>query len=396
MASISELFEKYYAKTASPEERKMLLEQLARDEHPEELLTLLQAAWERDDAQAPYFSESESRRILNRILPGKIVALADDQRKKRPAVNSTWLRYAAVFILVAGAATIFYLINRQEVISPNPSFTQVSTIGPGTNRAILTLANGEKIELDSAGKGLIARQQNAQIVKLADGQIAYNYDPKAVLKGELMNTITTPNGGQFQLILPDGSRAWLNAASSITYPSVFNGNRRNIQVSGEVYLEIAANEQQPFTVAVNGVTIDVLGTRFNINAYDNEEAVKTTLIDGAVRVSAQANRQILKPGQQAQLSKGGLITITDDIDLKQVMAWKNGYFDFKNADLPNVMRQIERWYDVKVTYKGKTPPVVFKGKMDRNVQLSDVMLFLAKFGIKTTLEGRNLIISENQ
>ncbi len=337
-----------------------------------------------------------------------------------PFLRHWWA--AASIILLLGIGTYFWITNKKNT-PPAYVAAQTADIAPGKNGAILTLANGMQVVLDSMGNGVIAKQNGAQ-VRLNDGRLAY--DPTGSASGEVVyNTMTTPKGRQFQVVLPDGTKVWLNAASSITYPTVFNGEERQVQISGEVYLEVAKNPKMPFRVNVNGkAEVEVLGTHFNVNAYDDEISINTTLLEGSVRVMqtpvghktqtgnnnssqvmASDRPVILKPGQQAQISnvsdraedgttaKSG-IKVVDDADIDKALAWKKGWFNFNDANLYDVMRQLERWYDIKVKYEGSIPDVKFKGEMDRGVHLSGILtLFSSDFKIKTKLDGRTLIIS---
>jgi len=304
-----------------------------------------------------------------------------------------WGWAAAIFALLATGSYLFTSSNnKRTIISQVPPKTD--NILPGTNKAILTLSDGSSITLDSAASGAIAQQGNASIVKLANDEI--RYEQKGLSQGEIMmNTMSTPRGGQYKLVLPDGTKVWLNAASSISYPAVFIGDERRIEVSGEVYLEVAQNENKPFIAGLKGgLTVQVLGTSFNINAYADDGEIKTTLVEGRVKVSG-GNSVMLKPGQQAiQLSNTGALTLIPEANLEKVLAWKNGMFDFTDLDFKLAMKDIERWYNIEVKYEGSIPVFKLKGKMDKGVQLSDLKRFIEGFGLQVRLEGRTLTIKE--
>jgi ferric-dicitrate binding protein FerR (iron transport regulator) len=209
------------------------------------------------------------------------------------------------------------------------------------------------------------------------------------------NTMSTPKGRQYHLTLPDGTKVWLNAASSIKYPTVFSGNERSVQVSGEAYFEVAKNSSQPFRVAVdNGMKIDVLGTSFNVNAYEDDDNSYTTLIDGAVRVTAAeaGNSMILKPAQQAVQAPGSVLSVNSNVDIEKVMAWKNGVFNFENASLADVMKEIERWYDIDVVYKNGIPDIKFWGKITKDVSLSGILIALEKTKVHFKLENNRTLV----
>ncbi|MDO6429423.1 FecR domain-containing protein [Flavitalea sp. BT771] len=310
---------------------------------------------------------------------------------------------AAILILAVGIVTI---VIRSSDRQPKPSNTPKVSVAspdilPGTNKALLTLSDGTTLNLDSTANGAIAQQGNSSIVKLPNGRIVY--DLKGTSQGQvMMNTMRTPRGGQYQLVLPDGTRVWLNAASSIIYPAVFVGNDRKVKVSGEVYMEVAKDKARPFLVDVDGKSVvQVLGTGFNINSYPDEGNIKTTLVEGSVRVlpshtfPGMGRGVVLKPGQQAVISDNDPATTKVlSANIGQALAWKNGIFDFDDADLQTVMKQLERWYDIDVKFEHGLPGFKTEGQVDRGVKLSGIVRFLNNFGVNTRLEGRTLIISE--
>ena len=262
-------------------------------------------------------------------------------------------------------------------------------VPPGGNHATLTLADGSVISLDSAANGVLTQQGNVKIVKQSNGQLLY----EGAGNHEMMyNTMTTPRGGQYRLTLPDGTLVWLNAASSVTYPAAFTGRERSVSVTGEVYFEVAANENMPFRVKAGDMNINVIGTRFNVNAYAEEPTVRTTLIEGAVSVSAGQASAVLKPGQQARVQGNHTLAVINNIDTEEIIAWKNGYFQFTDADMPAVMRQIEKWYDVKVTYEGAIPKRSFGGGIQRSLPLSQVLGILEANDVKFKIEGKNITV----
>lgn len=307
-------------------------------------------------------------------------------------LKTSWFRYAAAILIVVGLGTVAYLwTNNKKIEQPLVSENkQLQTdLPPGGERAVLTLADGTEIVLDNAANGNIAQQGNATVIKSDNGQI--RYDLKGSSQGQVMlNTMSTPQGGQYQLTLPDGTKVWLNAASSITYPAVFVGKERKVTINGEAYFEVAKNKEMPFMVEVRGMsTVEVLGTSFNINAYSNEETVNTTLVEGSVKIN---KRVVLKPGQQAVVKDPAAVSVVNNADLEKAIAWKNGLFSFNNADLVSVMRQLERWYGVKVIYQRDVTDLTLKGEMYRNVQLSTIMNFLKKMGVNVRLDGKTLIV----
>lgn len=263
-------------------------------------------------------------------------------------------------------------------------------VSPGGDKATLTLADGSSILLDDAQNGTLAQQGSSKVIKVG-GKLMY--DPTNKNSKEVVyNTISTPNGGQYQLELPDGSLVWLNATSSIHFPTSFIGKERRVEITGEAYFEVAKNRDMPFIVNVNGAEVQVLGTHFNVNAYSDEDNIKTTLLEGSVKFVSGTNINMLKPGQQSQLASNGLIQVVSNVDVDEVVAWKNGMFDFENAGIETVMRQLSRWYNVEIEYKGKTDDLFF-ADMRRNIQLSDALKALELTGkVKFDIQGKKIIV----
>lgn len=265
-----------------------------------------------------------------------------------------------------------------------------AVILPGKSGAILTLADGSAIALDSLGNGKVASQNGADVF-IRQGKLAY----AAVSKGAsevTYNTLSTPRGRQYHIQLPDGTEVWLNAASSIRYPTVFGGGERVVDVTGEAYFEVAADAARPFRVQLGeGARIDVLGTHFNVNAYGNEPSITTTLLEGRVRF----NSQLLRPGQQTRFDPATQeLTVANDVETARVVAWKNGVFDFNNMGLREAMHQLERWYDIDVKYEKKAPNISFFGKMTKNIQLADLLTILERSKVHFQVEGRTLIVRQ--
>jgi transmembrane sensor len=313
----------------------------------------------------------------------------------------SWKRYAvaavAIISLTAGALYLFTNQKRDTslAIVPVPSKTQII---PGGNKATLTLGNGTTLVLDSTGNGLLANQGNVHVMKLANGQIAYEAGNRGSSE-VLMNTMSTPRGGQYQVTLPDATVVWLNASSSITYPTLFTGNERRVSITGEVYFEVAKDKNKPFRVQTNSYSeVQVMGTHFNVNAYPEEDDVKTTLLEGSVKVlltKGSAGRSVvLQPGQQAVVGAGKdtMLSINKQPDLEQVMAWKDGFFNFDNEDIGTVMRQIARWYDVEVQYEGPRPTDKLIGELPMNASISQVLDALKRIKVNFRIEGRTIIV----
>ncbi len=289
---------------------------------------------------------------------------------------------AAIIIIAAGA----YLLSRHSR-TDNPIVASIpqapAPIKPGTQKAILTLADGSTVTLDNAANGMIARQGATQVLKLANGQIRYLAGQKADNQGKpAYNIMSTPNGGQYQLTLPDGTNVWLNAASSITYPCAFTGADRKVKITGEVYFEVAKDKSRPFLVTAGDQQIEVLGTHFNVNAYTDEDHIKTSLLEGAVKV----NNVLLKPGQA--FARGRI----SPTNVEQDIAWKNGVFNFNNQSLAQVMRQLARWYDLEIVYPQGVPQKEYGGEIGKNLTLDQVLKGLEDSGIHFILNGRRLTV----
>lgn len=318
--------------------------------------------------EVPHYpmNEAAAKDILDAVLNTPLPAAP----AKRVSIFRRWQRAAAVLALAAGA----YFFGGQYWLKKTPDIAQTKNItreiAPGKEGAILTLDDGSQLVLDSLRNGKIANQHGTQLI-LDNGQLTYS--PAAKANGELVyNTITTPRGRQFRVTLPDGSLIWLNAGSSVRYPASFPEHERKVFVTGEVYFEVARDAGAPFLVNINNkADIEVLGTSFNINAYENEEHITATLLTGSLRIRKEGRERILKPGEQASLLKD--IRVVKDADLEKVIAWKDGFFDFSGVDLEHAMRQIARWYEVEVVYEGKVPDVRFYGRISRDISLNGLI-----------------------
>jgi hypothetical protein len=322
----------------------------------------------------------------------------EDSNNIRPLIKKRrhWLNYAAAASILLGIVIGFYFYSQPQKQSIVKNKTVKNDFLPGTNKAVLTLANGSKLSLTGGNKGLLARQGVTAINKKEEGKVEYRPGAEGLTENQpaptLYNTVTTPKGGQYRVVLPDGTKVWLNTASSIRFPTSFTGNDRRVAISGEVYFEVAKNKEKPFIVSTGNQKVTVLGTHFDINAYQDENAVKTTLFEGSVKVSSGDNIVLLKPGQQSQLSNENKLIVSNDIDTDEVIAWKNGFFQFNKADIQTIMNQISRWYDVEVKYEGQVQPGHYYGKISRNVNASKVLKVLELSGMHFTIEGGKIIV----
>ncbi|MBL7698188.1 MAG: FecR domain-containing protein [Chitinophagaceae bacterium] len=310
-----------------------------------------------------------------------------------------WMAAASV-ILISGAAIFFWSqsTNEKNTARTPVNNSSAADILPGGQKAVLKLADGTTISLDDANKGSLGKQGYSNIEKREEGQLVYH--PGDIIgKDVLYNTLSTPRGGQYELVLPDNTRVWLNAASSITYPVAFNGNNRKVHITGEAYFEVAPDKSKPFIVDVNGsVSVEVLGTHFNINSYADEGLINTTLLEGKIRLAnnrTTGEAVVLSPRQQAQVNKSNdnlPIAVVNNANVEEVMAWKNGYFHFTNTSLEAMMRQVERWYDVKVIFENNTPQLRFAGEIKRDLTLSQLLEGLSEMGVNVERKGRELFV----
>ena len=303
-----------------------------------------------------------------------------------------WFRYAAAAsVVVMLSITLFLLLNPR---TDNGSFAnREQDIAPGGNKAVLTLANGRKIVLDDAAQGQLNNQSGISIIKTADGQVVYKVNTEEGNTTEVTrNTISTPNGGQYTIILSDGTKVKLNASSSLSFPNIFGEEDRTVDLEGEAYFEVAKQNGKNFLVHSGIQTVQVLGTHFNIDAYADEKDIRTTLLEGSVKVILGEQSVLITPGQQAVVTRTGNIS-KKDVDLEKEVSWINEQFAFDNDDLKSVMRQISRWYDVNIVYVGDIPDKKFFGGIPRNSKLSEVFKILELNNIQSELNGNTVKVS---
>jgi transmembrane sensor len=319
------------------------------------------------------------------------------EEDKQSGISPTLLKLMAIVTLGIIVFQGVYTYKRSESsfetakVAKNKAPTEAIT--PGSNKAILTLQDGSEIVLNDAKDGTLAQQGNAKVVKLANGQLVYN-ETNTQPEKILYNTMTTPRGGQYKLTLPDGTEVWLNSSSSITYPTAFVGNERNVSITGEAYFEVAKNKEKPFHVKSGNQTIEVLGTHFNVMAYANEDAIKTTLLEGSVKVIQNNRSGILKPGEQAEVGREGDIKISPAA-IDEALAWKNGYFKFNRVDIKYIMRQLSRWYDVDVVYESRVKDDEFVGTIGRGENIVQALHLLELTNVHFKIQGKKIIVLSN-
>lgn len=373
---------------------RFLSEDLSREE-AEQVLHSLEDNDMRGQWQAAITSLLENRQLHGLSDPARRDAVRKAILAKKapvPVKKSPlrYLKYAAAAAVIAAIALVLYKPGRQVAPLQADDAQDTNQVIPGGNKAVLVLADGRQITLDTADNGTIARQGNVQVIKLDSGQLAYNPSGKGGAVG--YNTLATPRGGQFRIILPDGSKVWLNAASTLRFPNAFTGSEREVQLSGEAYFEVAKNPSMPFRVKVNDMAVQVLGTHFNVMAYADEPGIRTTLLEGAVKVQHGGKAMQLAPGQQVQLTPSGSMTLENDVDVEEVVAWKNGYFHFNHESLQGVMREIGRWYDAEIAYEGEIAPRQFGGKIERSSSVTEVLKILELSKVHYRIEGKKIIV----
>lgn len=340
------------------------------------------------------WDESEKDEV-EKMLESRILEKIRLQNKKPRTIYLLSRKYwwaAASIVLVLGFSTYFLVFNKTLKPSSIVITTEPNDVSaPQSNKAMVTLSNGQKVFLDSISNGALAVQGNVKLVKLASGEIVYQSSGE--LSGKIQyNTLENPRGSKvINMVLADGSKVWLNAGSSLNYPVAFVGSERKVSVSGEAYFEVAHDASKPFVVHNGSMDVRVLGTHFNVNAFeDDDNNIKVTLLEGSVKISNGSSNGLLEPGQQALVSKE--MKILNDVDLNKVMAWKNGYFQFDKASLQSVLKQVSRWYDIEVIYEGKNQPREFVGEIERDLSLSEVLKILEINKVNFTLEGKKLIV----
>ncbi|CAM3705438.1 FecR family protein [Mucilaginibacter galii] len=320
--------------------------------------------------------------VFNRI-ESELDSIEEDKNSSN--YHTMWARKlrtisAAAVLLIAAGLAVYFNMNSPELRQAPKVVVKRKPIVPGTNKAVLTLANGQAIELNSAANGRLAVQNNYSIVKLKEGQLAYKplaSNEKKVMQ-EGFNTITTPRGGQYQITLPDGTRVWLNAASSLKYQATFAGKQRRVMLNGEAYFEVAKNKLKPFIVSFNNTEVRVLGTHFNVMSYNDEAQTHTTLLEGSVNITKGKNSQTIVPGQQAAVGENIKVAY---VDTTQVVGWKNGNFTFAHEKINTVMNKIARWYDIDIDYQGNITQEDFVGTIPRSKNLGEVLHKLELTGL---------------
>lgn len=347
----------------------------------------------KDISAATYLPSKENISLVNIRMANKLTGRIQ-VRTQREKTLRLWQRFAltASILFIVSAITLLYLSDNSShpILSPNPVHPDIL---PGSNKAILTLDNGNKIRLDNNhNEARLIQQKNVSIIRKFGGEIVYKSLDKNRAEPKLFNTLTTPRGGQYHLILPDGTKVWLNSSSILTYPTGFTGKERKVTLSGEAFFEVAKNRDQPFKVLSNGQTVEVLGTHFNISSYPEEHKTQTTLLEGKVKIRNHDVTKVLKPGQESLTQETDNNILISEADIEKNTAWKNNEFIFNGENLKSIMRSISRWYDIDVIYKNYSDETKYWGTVSRSKNISAVLKMLESTGkIKFQIEGRRII-----
>lgn len=387
---LAELAERFLSGTATEQEKALLHQWFDSADKEEIELVFIPEAETEDDVQKRMMAVLQTAIDQEPEAPAFGLGTAvTSTRRIRPYVR--WIAAASFLAVISFTGLYFWKARRaqQAAGSVVPEVVSRRDLSPGGNKATLLLGDGSTVNLGAVQNGLIKQAAGTRIDK-NDGLLVYKVSA-ADLAPE-MNTIQTPRGGQYQVILSDGTKVWLNAASSLSYPTAFTGRDRQVQLKGEAYFEVAGNKDKPFSVLVNTMHVDVLGTHFNIMAYDDETSIKTTLLEGSVKVTKGEASHLLASGQEASFDRSTESIRVRDVDVDEAVAWKNGVFQFGGASIETVMREIARWYDVDVEYEGRTNEH-FRGSISRSANASEVFKMLELTGaVHFSIEGKKVIV----
>lgn len=386
------LIDCYHKKGISPDEEQELIQLLTYYESQPEAKALINELWiESAETENPVFDKNSTEKIwagLSGSIHDNVSYLtvhAAITSRRNVQLRNRWV-WAAAFITVITVTLMLFRKDKKQAIataSEAENHTPI-IVNPGTEGAILTLADGSQVVLDSLQEGKITAP-SGEVIRLYKGML--EYESKQTTEMLAHNTVSTPRGRQFKLRLPDGSLVWLNAASSIRYPVRFAGSNRLVEITGEVFFDVEQDAKRPFIVTKDDLSVVVTGTTFNMNTYDDEKGKRITLVEGGVEVNKGTEKQVLQPGEQAVA--GTRLTLHRNVDVNTVVAWKNGYFSFNNTYLQSLMRMIARWYDVEVEYEGAVPNMKFGGEISRTTTLDDVLNILRESKVRFRIEKKD-------
>lgn len=386
--TIARLIRKIHSAELTAKERVLIDKWIAEDERNKQLFLQLTDPEYLNAQELDYLSTEEAdweelkSRITNHVHPVR-----------------SWryyARYAAVIFLPALLLTLYFIYKKDSSALYKNEVGAISKINkpilPGSKRAILVLGDGSRVELEKGIGKDIAASNHISLNRQSD-ILVYADRSTSSLKKQIYNTIIIPKGGEYQLVLSDGTKIWMNSESQIRYPVNFNGPERRVYLKGEAYFEVAKNARAPFFVQTQHAQVRVLGTHFAVTDYDDGQLIKTTLLEGSVKMKSGKSEVKLVPGQQGRLGDSGRLELVNDVDVLGEIAWKSGLFQFKDTDIDQVMRQVSRWYDVDFLYTGGIPNIPITGRISRNVDLGGVLDILKFAGVKLRLDGRTIKIS---
>jgi transmembrane sensor len=363
----------------------------------EEIRSLMQYKDEFELKKLPWSAEMGNRNEIKALLLNRLHA----QIKTNVPQGGNVFRKLVIAASILIALSIGFLLlsdYKKKQSTKEQKFAKHSVpkpvISPGGNRAVLILANGNMVNLDGTDRGVLSTQGTAQVTKLSNGKLIYKETAQTRNKGLVAyNTIATPRGGQYQLTLTDGTKVWLNAASSLKFPTTFSGSERLVELTGEAYFEVAKNKSMPFKVVANGININVLGTHFNVMAYQDESTVQTTLLEGAVKLTKDGAEATLIPGEQGMINTNGQNFTVRNVKVEDVVSWKDGSFNFENENIKTIMRQVSRWYDVDIAYEGTLAKQNFGGSVSKFKDISFLLKTLELTGtIHFKIDGRRITV----
>jgi ferric-dicitrate binding protein FerR (iron transport regulator) len=381
---LKDLLDQYLTGEITEEDKKKLLILLESQDMVRQLEILMKESFDQNRFQ---IEESDDLRVSIQGWLSEKLAETETQRPARSFRIARWMAAASVILaLCFGAYIAFYKKEKEPVVTVTPRKAKEEIKAPKEFKATITLANGKKVFLDNIQDGTLASEGEVDVVKLADGRIVYKGSSTELL----YNTLNNPRGSKvISITLSDGTIVFLDAGSSIRYPVSFNGTERKVDMTGQAWFDVKHNEKKPFKVTVKNIEMIDLGTQFNVNAFDDENLVRTTLIEGSVRVVSSNQTVTIRPGEQTIVSSGSIKVA--QANLQDVMAWKNGFFSFRHSTIPEMMRQLSRWYDVEVGYEGVVTGQEFTGKIDRNLSLAEVLKILEQTRVHFKMEGERKI-----
>jgi len=399
---LEQLLKQFAENSISREDYVRLLDYIQKNPQEGELTTAIDELFQNVNGHN-FLHPEEKQLIYQNIINDRRFSLNEEVSLTPLRNGGKWKPFliAASILGIISTGLYFYtnritnpeIVNQKDILLEKP-------ILPGGDKAVLTLSDGSRIILDNARNGILAKQAGVSIQKTSDGMLLYSFAnagqenfPLTEEVKIVYNKIETPVGGKYQLNLPDGSKVWLNASSTLRFPALFSGKTREVELTGEAFFEVAKNKSKPFKVITNDQIVEVLGTRFNINSYADEGPVKTTLIEGSVKIIYKDQVVLLTPGQQFSRQNQGVNLVVADTE--EVTAWKNGYFLFKNENIQSIMRKLSRWYNVEVTYKGDIPGVGFGGNISRSKDIAEVLSVLQLTNaVHFKIEGRRITVMQ--